>query len=278
MSLGAMNIDYCNLSEFELTELHRNNMITYNRFWSNSDKVNYVQEDDHSRRETAYTFPWLNQVQHVKIMENPEKRINEIVSNLIRKGYKSISWLILPFDQPENLDKLLLDFGFKPFWSNMYLMFSNINQVKEQKIPDLEIKPVRSEEEMRIFFDFWVEVYKSLSGMAEYMYQMECDCGYTSKLPRQNFIGYLSGEPVSVSTLLMDGKVAGVYSVSTRKDVDSWEKIDAAVGRYPLQTAKSQRYRVGVAQTGEGGLERYRRYGFIENKNLCYNSFIYSVE
>ena len=87
--------------------------------------------------------------------------------------------------------------------------------------------------------------------------------GVSPDSPMKYYIGYLEGEPIATSQLLLSSGVAGLYSVTVVPD-SRGKGIGTEMSLHPLRIARSLGYKIGVLDSTMKGLGIYKRLGFIE--------------
>ena len=267
-------IPYTEFTDLEITQLVKKNATSYFHYRSYEYPNALYINPQYTKIETGIDVPIWNCIIGTSLKENAEETITNLRDSFLHKGYKGMGWMVYPYDKPENLEDLLIKHGFNKMFE-YYLMSSNIDDLEEAPYPRFNLKPVKHETEMKTYFDIWNTVYAFMGSVSDDLYTIESLRGFDEDSPRQNYIGFVDGLPVSVSTLYFDGDTAGVYSVSTLPDVDDRFEIDVTTGRATLLMAKDWGYKVGIAFTSDGGLKYYHRYGFKKHGELQFSGYVY---
>ncbi|HLG76388.1 MAG TPA: GNAT family N-acetyltransferase, partial [Ktedonobacteraceae bacterium] len=79
----------------------------------------------------------------------------------------------------------------------------------------------------------------------------------------QHYVGYLQDQPVTSSTLLLAGGIAGVYDVSTAPHARG-QGLGRAISLAPLLEARRRGYRYAVLQSSPAGHPVYAQLGFTD--------------
>ena len=75
------------------------------------------------------------------------------------------------------------------------------------------------------------------------------------------FTGYLDGEPVAVSSLVMTGDIAGIYAVATLPEARK-RGIGTAMTLHAMKEGIARRARAATLQATPMGLPVYEKIGF----------------
>jgi GNAT superfamily N-acetyltransferase len=174
-------------------------------------------------------------------------------------------WGIFPNDQPTNLKGKLSEVGFVA--EDAPAMAIDLATLPADTVPPgLRIRPVRTEDEVRVFaetlnagdFQASTEIARTIPDV------LRPSCNPFDREPHLGcFIGYRNGVPVATSARYLSDGVVGIYGVATVSDARR-KGIGAAMTVAALADGRAQGYRVGVLIATAMGEPVYRRIGFRE--------------
>ena len=173
-------------------------------------------------------------------------------------------WQTLPSTQPRNLGNYLKTYGLKSIGGRPHMAADLLNLPAEPPIPpDLRIERVYD----NASFDKWFQASVAGFEMSPIHAPIYADAytllGFSPEGPFLHYVGYLQGEPVTSSTLLLANGVAGIYDVSTARPARR-QGFGAAISLAPLLEARARGYRYAILQSSQEGYNVYRDLGFEE--------------
>ncbi len=173
-----------------------------------------------------------------------------------------MSWWVTPSARPHDLSQRLQAHDFVLGWQDVG-MATDLRNLHEQRpmVAGLTIEQVQDTAAMhdwlRVFglgFELRGEVLAAYSKLV------------TAVPPLQHsikpfYLARLNGEPVAVSALYCDPRVAGICEVCTIPSARG-KGIGAAITAAPLYDARAMGYQIAVLQASPMGEPVYRRLGF----------------
>jgi len=261
-----MTNDYKSYSKEELVELNKENYNQLFEWYTNTPTGKTYRDEKIRRFETSVPDPIWNGVLSSNHNENEiEEAIEEQLAYFNSKNKHGMMWYTYQTEKPPYNNQILESKGFKLLGSGTPLMSCDLTYLPEPKqVPGLEIKPVRTEEELELFFD----VIGSRWDLGERVFDMkgdvECRYGFSEDNPRQMYLGYLDGLPVSSNFLIYDEDVVGLYKIATLPDYGR-RGIGTALTLMPLFDARDRGYNIAILQSSGMGINLYKRLGFKED-------------
>ncbi|MFX0199810.1 MAG: hypothetical protein ACFFCW_27115 [Candidatus Hodarchaeota archaeon] len=264
-----MTKDYNSYTKKELLELNMNNFCKLFEWYTNSPRGSKYQDHRIRRFETERPDPLWNGVLTSNHMEyEVDEAIKQQLEYYKSKGKLGMMWYTYPSTQPANMNKKLESHGFNNIAQNTPLMSIDLENLPESiEVPGLEIRPVRTEEEMQTFNEVIGSRWDLGEGVFKMKYDVECKYGFDEDSPRQMYLGYLDDVPVSSNFLIYDSNVVGLYKTAT---VSRYEKrgIGTAMTLKPLFDAQDRGYKVAILQSTPMGYKVYVRLGFREDGQM----------
>ncbi len=181
-------------------------------------------------------------------------------------GYdEPISWWLAPGVAVAPWQERLAEYGmgYEVDTPGMAIDLSALDGQKatSSAVAGLEIHAIASPAEMRTWSAIFVEGYGLPDDWQAELYNMCWSWGLD--LPFRYYIGFLHGEAVATSMLLLGAGVAGVYNVATLPTARQ-RGVGATMTRAALLDGRQLGYRIGVLQSSAQGYPVYRRMGFTE--------------
>ncbi len=142
-----------------------------------------------------------------------------------------------------------------------------IEKMEKHDVPNsLFVQPLKNFEEIKL----WLEIASVHFGLRgdhlETYLDIFKDANFNDEGSYwRKYLGWLNGEPISCSTLILGGGVAAVYddAIIPRLKRTHWG-IEEAMVSIPLKHALISGYKVGIVHSGVGDMRRYRAFGFKE--------------
>jgi ribosomal protein S18 acetylase RimI-like enzyme len=210
---------------------------------------------------TGVAHPIMNGIAGARLAPDElDARIASTVSRFKSSDVPFI-WWTGPYSQPNDLGTHLEANGLKRF-SDMPGMAVDLNAINQSVswTPDLKIERVRDIGLLKEWSDglAWMP-----APGREAMAELTVALGFGDDAPLRHYVGFLNGQIVSRSTLLLGAGVAGIYIVGTIPEARR-QGIGSAMTLVPLLEAREMGYRAGVLQSSEMGYYVYHGLGFRE--------------
>ncbi|HLI04966.1 MAG TPA: GNAT family N-acetyltransferase [Ktedonobacteraceae bacterium] len=206
----------------------------------------------------------FNGVQLARFYEGDIDAKIERLLQPFRERALSVSWAVGPASRPTNLRMYLEAHGLA-LAHVITGMAADLHALNEafQTPPDLRIEAVRNQEMLRAYATVSKRGFGASPEENEVYYDTYSCIGFADDLPWQHYIGWLDGQPVAVSSLLLHAGVAGVYGVATLPEARR-QGVGAAMTLAPLRAARARGYTTGILSPSDMGLRIYQRIGFRE--------------
>lgn len=196
-------------------------------------------------------------------VEGVDTVVKALAERIARRGATAF-WWIGPASKPEGIGSLLEQQGIKSMGSvpGMTASLATIDD-HEDSIPGFEIRKVEGTE-MRAL---WGRIAAIGTGFTEqavaHMERVEPTIDDPRYARQRRYLGYLDGEPVASSALVLEEDLAGVYAVATLPAARK-RGIGRAMTLAPLLEARTLGRETGILQASSAGIPIYAKMGFRE--------------
>jgi hypothetical protein len=234
------------------------NLVAYFRIFAGLPGVTFVEED----------VTWSvnvggepgNHILRTQISgDGVDRRIDELLGQ-IGQYTDHIDWLVFPSCRPADLGKHLQARGIKGGPGGTWMLAELASLPGAPSAPGgFHVEPVTDNN--------LLEEWKRLSaegfeGDVQIYYDAYARHGYGEEAFSRHYIGYLDKEPVTSSTLLLAGGIAGIYDVSTPPSLRR-QGFAGAITLAAMREARNRGYRQAWIWSSEMGKSVYRKLGFM---------------
>jgi GNAT superfamily N-acetyltransferase len=208
---------------------------------------------------TNVTLPFFNGVPRAALRESDaEERIREIAAPFRERRIPFRYW-ITPSSAPANLVPLLMANGFRHVYDAPGMAIE-LDSLPEQKaIPGFTIRRVENAEELWA----WARIFGTGFSRpeAEWPAWHSTYSAFGFDGPWRHFVGFLDGEPVATTSIIVGPEIGGIYHVVTLPPARG-RGIGAAVTLAGLHAARDAGCRAAGLQSSEMAFRVYESLGF----------------
>ncbi|MEC8704634.1 MAG: hypothetical protein VXX61_02905 [Asgard group archaeon] len=264
-----MSILFDSLNTRNLDQIFEINLNQYFRLFANNTIENSgISEGDYSVQiSSGLNHPDFNAVVQTNLLNNFDEIKND-VDTFFNNTNLPYTWFITPNNEKMGLYKELLEHKYRYIGYDMIVGVELNNIIRNIKTPNsLYIEEVNSKEKLEIWGELFIksrnmrgitvsdfnELFKTINFKEPYLFK--------------KYIGWLNGEPICGSTLILGGGIAVIYDQTVLpkyKDFGIYEAINVT----PLKKAKEMGFKLGLAVTSIGDLKRLTGIGFKELFNV----------
>jgi ribosomal protein S18 acetylase RimI-like enzyme len=245
-----------------LTVAIKANLFKYYEYLGQSPKAE-IHEDPYLRWVfTSIPHSFLNNVLCTQLTSaNVDEVIQQTLASLRSRNITKLSWWTEPGTQPLNLGEHLVTHGLT-FDQGAPGMAVDLLELREASMPSgLTIKRVDNANVLREFVHSAAIGFGLPEPSESICFDLFAGLGFD--LPLNNYVGYLSGEPVATAEMFLGAGVAGIYWVSTVPEARQ-RGIGSAMTWAPLRQACEMGYQIGILHSSDQGIDVYRKLGFVE--------------
>jgi ribosomal protein S18 acetylase RimI-like enzyme len=199
-----------------------------------------------------------------------DRRIAEQLQFLTSmKQGQSGCWQVLPTCSPPNLGQLLLKHGLTTT-AGCPAMTLDLDTLPTEVILPREVR-IECVSDETVLKDWLIASAASAEGDVTkvktyfdvYVYLLQHPQSFNAYGSFYHYVGYLRGQPVTSSTLLFAGGLAGLYDVSTAPQARR-QGLGRLICLAPLLDARKLGYCYAVLQSSDKGQPLYEQLGFTE--------------
>lgn len=244
------------------------NIQDYWRFFAKSSLLTVVEEDGLFRLDAGLTkdqTPMAPQgvFRADLIPEVVDQKIDEVVEYFTSRSIP-FWWYVCPTSKPDNLGEYLKEHSFNVMDGTPVMAVQLHKLVDDRPKPeDFTIQEANDEASLRLFWDLWYKGYPMPEALGKHFGEVSVEIGYHPDNPMKFYIGYLKGQPVATSFMMLGGGVVGLYGVIVLPEARG-RGIGTEMSLHPLRVARSMGYSIGVLDATQKGIGIYRRLGFVE--------------
>jgi ribosomal protein S18 acetylase RimI-like enzyme len=204
----------------------------------------------------------FNKMARARLQESDvDRRIAEAVAYFtgVRRPF---AWWVGPGSRPLNLEDRLHDYGLEAteYELGMAMKLRDLPP-KLESLGNLTVRRVTCAEELTDFAGVFAANWEPPDPAVFEFYQSAAPLLLQDQCPMKLFVGYLDDEPVASSELFLTGRIAGLYSVCTRRECRE-RGIGSALTWTALDDARRRGIPTAVLQSSDQGRGMYTRLGF----------------
>ncbi|HEX7078605.1 MAG TPA: GNAT family N-acetyltransferase, partial [Candidatus Eisenbacteria bacterium] len=211
-------------------------LMTLNRFLGRSPRTEVHEAPGFFRWRTAVPHPFFN---GVAVATPPdaaaEERARSAIDYFGSHGVAAITWWLDPGVPTEPWARVLLGMGFT-LDSKLPGMAMALADLPCGAAAGVEIRRVRSSEQLRTWTDVFIAGYELPAGYAAPLFYLYDDL-HGPESPLQSYLAYRDGVPVATASVFYAAGVAGIYDVATLPSARG-QGIGSAVTLAPLLDAR----------------------------------------
>jgi len=264
-----MSILFDSLNTRNLDQIFEINLNQYFRLFANNTIENSgISEGDYSVQiSSGLNHPDFNAVVQTNLLNNFDEIKND-VDGFFNNTNLPYTWFITPNNEKMGLYKELLEHKYRYIGYDMIVGVELNNIIRNIKTPNsLYIEEVNSKDKLEIWGELFIKSRNMRGITISDFNELFKTINFEERNLFKKYIGWLNGEPICGSTLILSGGIAVIYDQTVLpkyKDFGIYEAINVT----PLKKAKELGFKLGLAVTSIGDLKRLTGIGFTELFNV----------
>jgi ribosomal protein S18 acetylase RimI-like enzyme len=207
----------------------------------------------------------FNKVIHTPITtDTPKSTINEILKTLAVSSANSLTWDIGPSIQSTRLEDCLSANG----WSKegeARSMVLDLHALQRPANPaGLTIEIVDTEERFKHHISTMIAGFEFPEPILGYLSNIDYRDQFLNDPAVRYYVGYVAGQAVTISVVLLCEGIAGIYNVATIPQMRH-QGFGTAMTLAALLEALDLGYHIAVLQASDMGVNAYRSLGFRDH-------------
>jgi len=243
-------------------DLVQENLIAYFRLFAGLPDITFVEEDDVAWCVNSIepSEPPGNSVLRTRISgDSVGRRIDEIIGQF-SQCTDHVDWLVYPSCGPADLGRRLKARGLEGGPIDSWMLADLASLPRPPSVADgFHVRYVSDDGAL----GQWTRVSsEGFGGDVHMCYDAYARHGFGSDAFSLHYIGNLHDEPVTSSTLLLAGGIAGIYDVSTPP---AWRRqgFASAITYDAMREARSRGYEYAWIMPSPMGRSVYAKLGFV---------------
>ena len=260
-----------NPSNIQLGKAIIDNHISYMRILGKTPYVKLTETNEYMNIDFGLKCYSAQGITYSNIQPENADQLIQDVTTYYEKRKQPFTWGILSYHQPSDMHDRLISHGFKfdgPYPA-MAVKLSEVND-RNRPIKGFSYEVVEDDETCETYWKVWGEGYPMPDGFRDILCKCSMHNGY-GDVPNRLYLGYLNGEPVATSQLILSDGVSGVHDVTVLPSARG-KGVGTEMSMLPLRDAVNSGYHYGVLCATELGKGVYQRLGFKEYLTWDYYS------
>jgi GNAT superfamily N-acetyltransferase len=207
-------------------------------------------------------LPFFNGIALTRVQD--EAAVARTIDAFRAQG-RPFRWWITPSTRPSSLAEVLQAHGMRHAFDSAG-MTADLTSLPDPSIK-LTIRRVDDRRAMEQATELLLTVFERPRHEWDWWVRAYEHCGFDASSPWSHFIAYDGDTPVATSAVLLEGKLAGIYHVSTVPSARG-RGIGAAVTLEALRYARERGATRAALQSSAMAVNVYKSIGFVEECTL----------